>query len=200
MAAFKDLRAYLAGLGTTALLGVGAAILLLTVTSLVAFSAWSSLERADGVGDLTLEEAPASQRQAGPPRPRAAAAAANDAPDVSARAPGATREPPAPIEREPLRPVPSTTPRFDDIQPTPPVDPLPPVIPPPAGPSSPPPVRPTAPDPLLGSVTDDLGTTTQDLSSGLGGVVGQVDPQLGKTVDDTGNALGDVIRGLGQPY
>ncbi len=202
MTALRDLRAYLAGLGTTAILAVGAAILLVTATSLVAFSSWSTLERAEGVGDLVLKDAPVSQRQAGPP-PGAEAARAADAAGAPAPASGATAGDRVSGGREPLRPAPSTPPRLDEGPPAPPVDAFRPVNPPPITPSAaplPPAPRPATRAPLLRGVTDDLGTTTEDLTAGLGGVLGQVDPQLGETVDDTGKVLGDVVRNLGSSY
>lgn len=210
MTALRDLRAYLAGLGTTAILAVGAAILLVTATSLVAFSSWSSLERADGVGDLVLKAAPASQPQAGP-RPRAEAARTADAAGAPAPASGATAGDRVSGGREPLRPAPSTAPRFDEDQPAPPVDAFRPVSPPPVTPSAaplPPAPRPATRAPSLWGVTDDLGRgvtedlgkTTEDLTADLGGALELVDPQLGETVDDTGKVLGDVVRNLGSSY
>ncbi|MGI9095627.1 MAG: hypothetical protein ACR2F4_08675 [Thermoleophilaceae bacterium] len=201
MTALRDLRAYLAGLGTTAILAVGAAILLVTATSLVAFSSWSSLERADGVGDLVLKDAPASQPQAGP-RPRAEAARTADAAGAPAPASGATAGDRVSGGREPLRPAPSTAPRLDEGQP-PPVDAFRPVSPPPVTPTAaplPPTPRPPTRAPLLRGATDDLGKTTEDLTADLGGVLELVDPQLGETVDDTGKVLGDVVRNLGSSY
>lgn len=202
MTALRDLRAYLAGLGTTAILAVGAAILLVTATSLVAFSSWSSLERADGVGDLVLKDAPASQPQAGP-RPRAEAARTADAAGAPAPASGAAAGDRVSGGREPLRPAPSTAPRLDEGQPAPPGDGFRPVSPPPVTPSAaplPPARRPATRAPLLRGVTDDLGKTTEDLTADLGGVLELVDPQLGETVDDTGKVLGDVVRNLGSSY
>ncbi len=201
MTALRDLRAYLAGLGTTAILAVGAAILLVTATSLVAFSSWSSLERADGVGDLVLKDAPASQPQAGP-RPRAEAARTADAAGAPAPASGATAGDRVSGGREPLRPAPSTAPRLDEGQP-PPVDAFRPVSPPPVTPSAaplPPAPRPATRAPSLRGVTDDLGKTTEDLTADLGGMLELVDPQLGETVDGTGEVLGDVVQNLGAPY
>jgi hypothetical protein len=198
MTALRDLRAYLAGLGTTAILAVGAAILLVTATSLVAFSSWSSLERADGVGDLVLKDAPASQPQAGP-RPRAEAARTPDAVGAPAPASGATASDRVSGGREPLRPVDRER-RLTFIEPEPP---RPPVSPRPVTPSAaplPPARRPATRAPLLRGVTDDLGKTTEDLTGGLGGVLELVDPQLGETVDDTGKVLGDVVRNLGSSY
>ncbi len=201
MTALRDLRAYLAGLGTTAILAVGAAILLVTATSLVAFSSWSSLQRAEGVGDLVLKDAPASQPQVGPP-PRAEAARTAAAAGAPAPASGATAGDRVSGGREPLRPVPSTVPPLDEGRPAPPVDAFRPVSPQPVTPPAPPPPapRPATRAPLLRGVTDDLGTATEDLTAGLGGVLGEVDPQLGETVDDTGKVLGDVVRNLGAPY
>ena len=198
MTALRDLRAYLAGLGTTAILAVGAAILLVTATSLVAFSSWSSLERADGVGDLVLKDAPASQPQAGP-RPRAEAARTADAAGAPTPAPasGATAGDRVSGGREPLRPIDRGR-RLTFIEP-----PRPPVPPRPITDSAaplPPAPRPATRAPSLRGVTDDLGKTTEDLTADLGGVLELVDPQLGETVDDTGKVLGDVVQNLGAPY
>ncbi len=202
MTALRDLRAYLAGLGTTAILAVGAAILLVTATSLVAFSSWSSLQRAEGVGDLVLKDAPASQPQVGPP-PRAEAARTAAAAGAPAPASDATAGDRVSFGREPLRSAPSTAPPLDEGRPAPPDDGFQPVSPPPpvTSPAPPPPApRPATRAPLLRGVTDDLGTATEDLTAGLGGVLGEVDPELGETVDDTGKVLGDVVRNLGSSY
>ncbi len=206
MAVLTDLRAYLAGLGTTAVLALGAFILLVTVTSLVAFSGWSLGGRADGAGDLVLKDAPASQRRAGPPpraaAPRAARAAAARAPTPAS---GATSGDRVSGGTSPSRPLPAAAPRVDAGQPAPPGGDFGPVSPPAVPPTSPPPTTPTppivtVPELRLRRVTQRLGQTTKDLTADLGVVVEQVDPRLGETVFDTGEVLGDVVGNLGGSY
>ena len=203
-ALLRDPGAYLAGLGTTAILTLAAGLLVIAVTSLVAFSEWSPTERGDEAGDLVLKDPPPTDR---PARAAPAARAARGAPASAAAAPA-----PAPAETAgnrsfestaPTPPSPGTTPRLDDDQPTPPGAGFR-AVSPPAAPPAPPPAAapgrgPRAPALGLQGVTGGLGKATQELTNDLGAVFEPVNPQLGDTLGETGGLLGDLVGDLGAP-
>ncbi len=218
---FKDPRAYLAGLSTTAILGLGAVILLVTVTSLVAFSGWSPTGRPDDVGDLTLKAPPAPDREAqsGVRSVSAAAKAARgpvSAPGTARavvagdRASGGLASP---------SPPPAITPPLADAQPVPESSTVPLAGPAPANPAPPPGAEPSPPLPITGlkrvtgrvrqlsgdlthglggsvlkGVTDQVGLTTDNLTGGLDGTFEQLDPNLNDTI---GDPLNDVLQDPG---
>ena len=200
-------RAYIAGFGTTGVLVGSALLLLVVVSTLVAFQGWPGSGFADDIGSLVVDE-PERLPVEGPVQvalnASTAAAAVAQAPAPGSAA--ATRTPVAPRTgtADPPGTVPATTFSGDhdrnagfnnrdagDVG-LPPVDPGP--TPAPGG------LLPEGPlSPQVNRLTDGLGDTTQGLTDGLGYTVGRLNPQLGQTLTDTGRGLSDLIRGLGEP-
>jgi len=183
------------------MLMLGASIVLVTVSSIVAFSGWSPSESADEIRDLMLNDPPRPSDPQIAAAPALAAAQAVRAVAPAARAPrsGATAGRQATVGKAPSSRSPGPTPlRPDDSSPAPPRSyialvsssaavPAPPPVPVPA------PVV-EVPDPR--GLTDRLGRTTKDLTRGLGGAVEPINPQLGDTAAGTGEILGGTVESL----
>lgn len=200
-ALFKDLRAWLSGLGTAALLMLGASILLATVSSLVAFSGWSPTKLLDEVGDLMLKDSRPSDRQiAAAPGVAAARAARAAAPAAPAPTLGATAGDRASSGHGPAPRSPGAAPRVDDA-PGPPALPEADSVPVDASSIAPAPPAAAAPVPAAAPpgprrLTYRVGQATKVLTRGLGGAVEPLDPQLGETLGGTGGALGGTVGSL----
>ena len=200
-------RAYIAGFGTTGVLVGSALLLLVVVSTLVAFQGGPGNDFADDIGSLVVDE-PERLPVEGPVQvalnASTAAAAVAQAPAPGSAA--ATRAPVAPRAgtADPPVTVPTTifagdpdrgrnfNNRGGDGGGGGPVDTGP--APDPGG------LLPENPlSPQVNRVTDGLGDTTQGLTDGLGYTVGRLNPQLGQTLTDTGRGLSDLIRSLGEP-
>ena len=195
---FKDLRAWLSGLGTAALLMLGASILLVTVSSLVAFSGWSPAKPLDEVRDLMLNDPrPSDRKVTAAPGVAAARAARAAAPAAPAPTLGATAGDRASSGHGPAPLSPGAAHRVDDAS-GPPALPEADSVPVDASSIAPAPPAAAAPVPPRGprSLTFRLGQATKDLTRGLGGAVEPLDPHLGETVAGTGEALGGTVGSL----
>lgn len=199
-------RAYIAGFGTTGVLVGSALLLLVVVSTLVAFKGWPGEGFADGIGSLVVDEperlpvegpvqvalnaSSAAAAVAQAPAPGSAAAAAR-----ASAAGGANTDAGRGLPFTPTTPDPPDGGGFrtgDRDDRVPPPDPT---IPPDRGG-----LLPETPlSPQVNRLTDGLGDTTQGLTDGLGYTVGRLSPQLGQTLTDTGQALSDLVRSLGEP-
>jgi hypothetical protein len=199
-------RAYIAGLGTTGVLVASALLLLVVVSTLVAFRGWPGTDAAEDIGNLIVGD---TERQVavqdGPARaareaaPAAGAVAETAAPGTAA----ATPDPAPPAPPQPARRPPQTTVAPgartdipDDSRLRPGVD-IGGVVTD---------TSPSAGDLLPGTpvsadverVTTGLGDATQGVTDGLGRAVSGLSPPLGGTLIDTGRLLADILRALGQ--
>jgi hypothetical protein len=189
-------------LGTTGVLIASGLLLLVVVSTLVAFRGWPGDGLLDEIGSLAVEEEKPTLALSGPEQiaadavPAAAAVAAAAAPGTAAAAPGTGGTAGTAAAAPGLTPGsggggPETGVPGGIVQPDPP---LPPTDIPGQAPGGP------TPPGLPGSVqdvTEDLGSGTRGLTGALGDSVGQVSPDLGRTVTETGAALSDIIEGLG---
>jgi len=207
-------RAYIAGIGTSGVLLVFAALLLIVLGALLGFRGWPGGSTAQRVDTLVIEA---------PDRPLSIArVAADDRGAEGARSPraadadGGTAGPAGSTVRDGVlstgsgRPLPGSTGGTGEdrvagggggpIGPpagapsTAPVS-VPPA-PPPGGPDSSRP-RPTNPGRGTSPITDGLGGTTEDLSDNLGLQVRPLSPPLGELVQDGGAGLGGGLIDLG---
>lgn len=184
----RDSRTYLAGLGTTAILVLGAAVVLLTVSTLFAFSGWGPSDTGSNVDDLVLEDgrgtsglgalaAGAARSAAAAAAPPAAGGGAGDgasggASDGTGRTlagngPGLGGGGDAPSPDGSVGPGPRPTPR-----------------------TSAPPTTTRGGDP---AAPNGLGDATKGLTQDLGQAVEPVSPELGQTIGDTGGTLGGAV-------
>ena len=199
-------RAYIAGFGTTGVLVGSALLLLVVVSTLVAFEGWPGTEFADDIGSLVVDE-PDRLPVEGPVQvalnaaPAAAAVAQTPAPGSAAAAARALAGRARSEARPGLPSIPTSTDapdnggfrdRTGDGGGGPPPEPT--VQPDPGG------LLPETPlSPQVNRLTDGLGDTTQGLTEGLGYTVGRLNPQLGQTLTDTGQTLSELVRSLGEP-
>jgi hypothetical protein len=184
-------RAYIASIGTTSVLIASSVMLLIVVSTIVAFRGWPGDDIANGLESLVVDKdrpsldvsgptqlaadaAPAAGAVAGAPAPGSPAAKALATDEASGRAD-------APRSRVlgGLRSVPPAA-----------GGPAPTALPPASGDGAAPP---SPPD----SATGGLGDTTEEVTRDLGDSFGQTSPQLGETVTDTGQALSDLVQQLG---
>ncbi len=199
-------KAYIAGIGTTGVLVGSALLLLVVVSTLVAFQGWpggldddiESLvvdkpERlpVEGPVRVALNAASAAAAVAQAPAPGSAAAGGAGVAAARGGADGGLDSfvPLPRVERD----------REGFRDPDGEVD---------RGGPSPPDPEPREPGGLLPEtplstqvtrLTDGLGDTTQSVTDGLGYTVGGLNPPLGHIVTDTGRVLSDLVRRLGAP-
>jgi hypothetical protein len=175
-------RAYIFSLGTTSLLVASSFLILIVVSTIVAFDGWPGSGIADRIERIVVGDDEGPSRISGPAlvavdaAPAAAAVAATPAPTAPAGAPGAPGAGGGPVAG----------------------------VPTPGGGGG------TTPAPAAGggggttggggggggSLTDDLSNTTRETTDGVGKTVSPVSPELGKTVSDTGKALSDIVNEL----
>lgn len=208
-------RAYIAGIGTSGVLLVFAALLLIVLGALLGFRGWPGGSTAQRVDTLVIEapDRPLSiARVAADDRARSPRAADAD----GGTAGGGTAGPAGSVVRDGVlstgsgRPLPGSTGGTgedrvagggDGSRPIGPTQggPAPPVSAPPAPPPGPAPPRPPPTNRPGGvsPITDELGGTTGDLVGDLGLLVKPLSPPLGELVQDGGGELGGGLVDLG---
>ncbi|HEV2723301.1 MAG TPA: hypothetical protein VGV10_01590 [Thermoleophilaceae bacterium] len=202
-------KAYIAGVGTTGVLVGSALLLLVVVSTLVAFQGWPGTGLEDDIESLVVDR-PERQPVEGPVRvalnaASAAAAVAQAPAPRSAAAGGAGVAPPRGVvdarDASFVPPLPVDPNRGEGFrEPDGEVDPGDPQPPDPGPPRERGGLLPDRPlTAQVNEVTTGLGNTTQSVTDGLGYTVGGLNPLLGNTVSDAGRALADLIRSLGQP-
>jgi hypothetical protein len=192
-------RAYIAGLGTTGVLIASGLLLLVVVSTIVAFNGWPGQALVKDLESLMLGDDKPALTLSGPAQvaadaaPAAAAVATTAAPGSAAAAPTGTSVAPG---TDPLTITPGAGGgQGQDPGIIVPTDtPLPPNgIPGGSGGGQ---AAPGLPGEVQ-NLTNNLGRTTEGVTGALGDTVGQVNPQLGETVTETGQSLSDLVQGLG---
>ncbi len=174
-------RAYIFSLGTTSLLVASSFLILIVVSTIVAFDGWPGSGIADRIERIVVGGDESPSRISGPAlvavdaAPAAAAVAATPAPTAPAGAPGG-----APGAGGPVAGIP-TPGGGGGTTPAPTVSGgNPPGGNPPGG----------------GSLTDEVAGQVQQRTDQVGQTVSPISPELDKTVSDTGKALSDIVGGL----
>jgi hypothetical protein len=197
----RPTRAYIASLGTTGVLVGSSLLLLVVVSTLVAFNGWPGRQVAGDLDSLVVTPRPVSRdvsrsAQAARTARREAAAAARAAAGGLAAAGGspgaaggstssargavpATGEQLGARERSALRQAPTPGAPGRSVPPRSPLR-LPLRLP-----------------QDVPTLTGSLADTTEGLTAQLGGTVGVLNPQLGRTVAGAGKSLSDLVRDLG---
>jgi len=184
----RDSRTYLAGLGTSAILMLGAVVVLITVSTLFAFSGWGPAASGANVDDLVLEDgrgkSGSGDLAVAAARSAAAAATSPAAGDgtgggrsggaartLASKGQGLAGEGDAPSRDNSVGPAPA--PRTS---------------------------APSAPAPTTGGdprASNGLGDTTKGLTEDVGRAVEPLSPALGQAIGDTGGAIGDTGGAIG---
>jgi hypothetical protein len=198
-------RAYITSLGTTSVLIASSLLMLILVSTFVAFHAWPGDDIVSGLRGLVVDESEPSLELTGPAQvaaqaaPTAASVTASPPPGTPLLAAGAagpgglgpTGTPLGTIDPRSGIPTPTSpgNPQQNSGSPSrggfTPTQPGPGAILPPSTPD----VRP---------LTGRLGESTRRLTGSLGTAVGRVSPGLGRTVTQTGETLSNLLHGLGR--